>query len=89
MVEVRLLQVGTVDGTPIYADVTVLGSAVPVGVVLLQDYAMQDPPSYPFRPSFTGAATPQYPHTVSAGTSLLLLACEAAALVNAGAAAYQ
>ena len=85
----RLVTVGTISGgaTPIQADVTTLGSDVPVAVTLSADYAMLNPPGYPFRPSFTGASTPQYPHTVLSGTTIKVLACEATALVNAGAAA--
>ena len=79
--------------TAIMADVTTLGSAVAVRVTLLTNYAMLQPDGsafvgFPFRPCFTGAATPQYPHTVPAGTTLALLACEATALVNAGVAVF-
>jgi hypothetical protein len=82
----RLVEVGTSGVTPINADVTSLGSAVPVGVVLTADYVMLDPPGFPFRQSFTGSAVPQYPHTVASGTTISVLQCEATALVNAGAA---
>jgi hypothetical protein len=82
----RLVQLGTVGGSPINADVKTIGSAVPVAVTLSADYAMLDPPGFPFRASFTGAATPQYPHTVPSGTTISVLACEATALVAAGAA---
>ena len=83
----RLVTVGTISGgvTPIQADVTSLGSDVPVAVLLSTDYAMLDPPGYPFRASFTGAATPQYPHTISSGTTIRVLRCEADAIVAAGA----
>ena len=82
----RLVQTGTSGATPINADVTTLGSAVCVAVVLSADYVMLDPPGYPFRQSFTGSAIPQYPHTVASGTTISVLQCEATALVNAGAA---
>jgi hypothetical protein len=89
----RLVTVGTTNGgaTAIQADVTTLGSAVPVLVRLTTNYAMAQPDGslfvgFPFRPCFTGAAMPQYPHTVPSGTTLALLACEATALVAAGAA---
>jgi len=86
MTEQRLLVVGTIGGVDISADVINLGTAVPVSITLTADYTMISPPGYPARPAFTGAATPQYPHTVPSGTSLLLLACEAAALIAAGGA---
>ena len=82
----RLVQVGTTGSTAVNADVTTLGSAVPVAVTLSADYAMLNPPGFPARPSFTGAATPQYPHTVPSGTTLELLSCEANALIATGGA---
>ena len=84
----RLVLCGTVGATPINADVTVIGHAVPVAITLTADYSMLDPPGYPFRASFTGASADnlQYPRTVWSGTTLKVLACEATALVNAGAA---
>jgi len=82
----RLLLVGVTGETNVYANVLSIGSDVPVSVTLSADYTMLDPPGFPSRPSFTGAATPQYPHTVPEGSVLLLLACEANALVTAGGA---
>jgi hypothetical protein len=84
----RLLTVGTINAgaTPIQADVTSLGSDVSVRVTLSTDYAMIDPPGYPYRPSYTGSATPQSPRTIPSGTTVAFLRCEATALVNAGAA---
>jgi hypothetical protein len=84
----RLVTVGTINSgaTPITADVTSLGSAVAVAVLLSMDYAMLNPPGFPFRASFTGAAIPQYPHTVTSGSTIKVLKCEANALVAAGAA---
>jgi hypothetical protein len=84
----RLLTVGTTNAgaTNINADVTNLGSDVPVAVTLSTDYTMLAPPGYPARPGFTGTARPQYPHTVSSGTTFKVLRCEATALVAAGAA---
>ena len=85
----RLVTVGTTNGgsTPIQADVTSLGGAV--AVTLSTDYALLDPPGYPFRASFTGSRAPdlQYPRTVVSGSTISVLKCEADALVNAGAAA--
>jgi hypothetical protein len=70
--------------------VLTLGSDIPVAVTLSADYAMIDPPGYPFRASFTGAAAAnlQYPRTVASGTTISVLKCEADALVTAGAASY-
>ncbi len=83
--------VGLVGATPIIAELggdCQGGTPQPVRVVLTSNYQMLGLPGYPSRPSFTGAATPQYPHTVSSGTTLSLLQPEAAALVTAGAANY-
>jgi hypothetical protein len=92
MLEYRPALVGTADpsgaATPIIANVVELGSMLPVAVRLLVDYAMASPPGYPFRPSFTGSDAAQSPRTIATGTTLKLLACEATALVNAGAATY-
>lgn len=87
------LQVGSINSgaTPIVVDLGngVMGAdAAIVNVTLSQDYAMIDPPGYPFRPAFTGAATPQFPQTIASGTTLALLKPEADALVTAGAAGY-
>jgi len=86
----RQVETGTVGGSPIYADVTSIGSAVPVAITLSTDYAMLEPPGFPFRASFTGATAGnlQYPRTVPSGTTLSVLKCEADALVIAGAASY-
>ncbi len=70
----------------INADARVLGAAV--AVTLATDYEMLDPPGWPSRPSFTGTATPQYPHTLLSGITVEVLACEAIALIAAGAATY-
>ena len=88
----RLVTLGTINAgaTAIQADVTTLGSDVAVGVTLTTDYELANPrpPGFPFRPSMTG--TDQfgldYPKTVLSGTSIKVLACEADALINAGAA---
>ena len=86
----RLVQLGTVNGTPILADVTVLGSDVPVSVQLTADYVLANPrpPGFPFRPSMTGADAPHldYPRTITNDTTLRVLRAEANALVTAGAA---
>ena len=91
MTEVRLVRTGTADplglATAINANVTTLGSDVPVRVTLMADYALDCPAGFPARPGFTGAMpVSNYPHTIPSGTTLSLLKCEAAALVAAGAA---
>ena len=87
----RLVTTGTVNGAPIQVDVRTLGIAIKIQ--LLQDYQMLCPESpvsqgFPQRPSMTGAApgSLDYPRTIAAGSTLTVLQCEAAALVNAGAA---
>jgi hypothetical protein len=87
MLNPRLVQVGSINSgaTPINADVTVLGSDVAVAVLLSTNYSMLNPPGYPFRASFTGAAIVQFPQTILSGTTIKVLRCEATALVSAGA----
>jgi hypothetical protein len=87
----RLVTTGTVNGTPIQADVRTLGNAVKIQ--LLQDYQMLCPDSpvcqgFPQRPSMTGAApgSLDYPRTITSGTTLTVLQCEANALIAANAA---
>jgi hypothetical protein len=84
----RRITVGTIDNgaTAIDADVTSLGSDVPVSVVLTTDYQMLGPPGYPYRPSFTGADQPQFPRTVLSGSTIAVLQAEATALIAANAA---
>lgn len=82
---------GTVLGAPINTDVANgLGNAI--AVTLSNDYVLANPrpPGFPFRPSWTGAdaADLDFPKTVPSGTRIFVLQCEAAALVNAGAASY-
>jgi hypothetical protein len=85
----RLVAVGTINGgtTTIEADVTTIGSDISVSVLLGVDYLMLDPPGFPFRPSFTGAGTPQFPHVVPAGSTIAVLRAEANALIAANAGA--
>jgi len=86
----RQVQTGTVGATPILVDVTSLGSAVAVSVQLTSNYVLANPrpPGFPFRPSMTGADTPHvdYPRTLTNGTVVSFLKCEADALIAAGAA---
>jgi len=84
----RLVRVGTSGATPVFADVKSLGSAVPVRVTLSGDYSIVREPGMPSRPSFTGSATPDFPHTISSGMVLDLHKFEADALVAAGGATY-
>lgn len=85
---------GTVLGsTAVQVDVANgIGSDVAVAVTLSSNYVLANPrpPGFPFKPSFTGtdALDLDYPRTVSSGTRIFVLACEATALVNAGAASY-
>lgn len=92
MSETRPLTVGTINGgaTPILADVTSIGSAVPVRITLTSNYATLRPPGYPSRPALTGvdAADLDSPRVIASGTTLALLKPEADALVAAGAATY-
>lgn len=98
MIYARLVQLGTISSgaTAIKADVS--GAPTAAGdapftaryVTLSTNYAMAGPADFPSRPSFTGAgaAQLQYPRTLVSGTQFQTFACEAAALVAAGAAAY-
>ncbi len=82
--------VGTINGgaTPIQADVRSLGTDLPVKVTLSTDYAMLAPPGWPARPAFTGTTVRNYPHTITAGTTMAFLKAEADALVSAAAGVY-
>ncbi len=86
----RLVQVGTVGATVINADATTLGSDVAVEVVIGgANYVATHPPGWPVRPANTGTAVAEGSTvTFTAGSTVALLKCEAAALVNAGAASY-
>jgi hypothetical protein len=78
---------GTINGgTPVEVDMRVLGAPA-IFVTLSVDYAMLCPPGYPGRPEFLGVGTAlDFPHAILAGTRMLLLPCEAYALIEAGAA---
>jgi len=83
----RLVTVGTVNAgaTEIQADVSTLGAEV--FVTLKKDYAMAHPIGYPTRPHFRGAAAESLtPRIIPGGARFAVHACEALALVNAGAA---
>lgn len=86
----KLVLHGTAGGTAINVDVSRLEHAVSVKVLLNAAYAMINSPGIPTRPGFTGASSANldYPRTASSGTTLTLLAGEAAALVAAGKASF-
>ncbi|MFV3129268.1 hypothetical protein [Niveispirillum sp. KHB5.9] len=79
------LQVGVAGGQPVIVKMGPLVSDVPATVLLSADYTLWNPPGYPQRFSYTGAAIRQ-PGTVTAGTTIKVIKAEAAALVAAGAA---
>jgi hypothetical protein len=84
-------RLGTVNGTPLVADVAYLAANEPlVRVTLSVDYVMTDPGGYPERPPAGNAShvNKGLPRTIPAGTVESFLKPEAAALVAAGAAAY-
>ncbi len=81
----RLLAVGISNGTTISVDVTTRAH-VATKVALTASYTTLDPPGYVSRPSMTGtaAALLDYPKTIASGTTITVLALEAAAIVAAG-----
>jgi hypothetical protein len=84
-----LVQTGTVGGTPVSTDASFIGGAAVEVVIGSVAYVASHPPGWPTRPQNTGAAiTEGSTFTFGAGETVLLLACEAAALVNAGFASY-
>jgi hypothetical protein len=82
----RLAQTGTVNGVAVMTDLTSVGGAVAVKVVIgATDYIATSPPGFPDRPANTGAAIAEGgTFTFSAGQTYALLSAEATALVNAG-----
>lgn len=89
-------ETGTVGGSPVQVDVANgIGSDVAVAVTLggtAYILANPRPPGFPLRSAWTGAdAEDLYDagRTVPGGTVLLVLACEAAALVTGGFASYR
>jgi len=88
----RLVTLGTIaGGETIAADVTQLGPATQVTLLTPYTFASPRPAGFPIRPSFTGVAAGAMLDVAGevfpSGTVLEVLACEATALVNAGAAA--
>lgn len=88
--EIRLVRLGSVNSgdTAIMANVSYLGSQSPVAVTLSTDYTLENPgEGFPVRPFLTGRVPqPEFPYTVTAGSTIALLECEAAALIAASAA---
>ncbi|MFZ0497110.1 MAG: hypothetical protein WBE80_07870 [Methylocella sp.] len=92
---------GTIDSgaTNIDVDVTSLEGPIVVGadklvgkvnVIMTADYARHEPVGFPSPPFMTGV-TPSgldFPKTISSGAAAQFLACEAAALIAAGAASF-
>lgn len=89
-INAKLVQHGSVGGTPINVDMARLEHGFTKKVLLSSNYSMLHVPGMPSRPSFTGcaAANLDYPRTVTSGTTLTLHAGEADALVAAGAGTY-
>jgi hypothetical protein len=90
---------GTINSgaTNISVDVTSLAGPIVVGgntltgkvnVTMTTNYARSIPPGFPRAPCLTGAAGGDYPQTLQSGSTYQLLACEAAALINASAATF-
>jgi hypothetical protein len=82
----RLEQTDSCGSTPVYTDVTSIGGAVAVRVVIGgTDYVATSPPGFPDRPANTGAAIREGGTvTFSAGGTYALLSAEATALIAAG-----
>jgi hypothetical protein len=83
---VNLVTVGYIGAgaTEIVADVIQSGWMPIVNIRLLTDYEAIDPPGFPARPP-AGAANSWYPQTILSGTTHEFFACEANALIAAGA----
>jgi hypothetical protein len=82
----RQVQTGSVGATPVMTDVTNLGSAVPIRVLIGgTDYIATSPPGFPVRPANTGALVAEGgTFTFSAGQTYAFLNAEATALVSGG-----
>lgn len=89
-INAKLVQHGSVGGTPINVDLARLEHGAPVKVRLSSAYTILCGTGIPARPSFTGApaGSLEFPRTIASGTTLTLLKGEADALVTAGAATY-
>lgn len=81
---------GVAGGTTINVDMARIDHAVTRRVTLTANYTTQTAAGMPTRPEFTGAEASKldYPRTLPSGTTLILSAAEAAALVTAGKATY-
>lgn len=89
-INAKLVQHGSVGGTPINVDLSRIEHGAPVKVHLSSNYTILCGTGIPTRPAFTGAAAAslEFPRTIASGTTLSLLKGEADALVTAGAATY-
>lgn len=83
---------GSIGGTPLVVDVK--GGGLPTGgdpwrlvkVTLTQNYTAANPPGYPDRPPAGLTKGSWTAMTIASGTTRYFHACEAYALINAGAA---
>ena len=81
---------GTAGGTAINVDMARIDHGQTKRVTLSASYATTKEAGTPTRPQFTGAEASKldYPRTIASGTTLVLSAAEADALVAAGKATY-
>ena len=87
----RLVTVGWVGAVPVDVDVRELGSDLAARVVLgAQDYTAIIPVGFPVRPALIGTDRAHGgTHTFTAGSTVALLRCEAAALCQLGFATLE
>jgi hypothetical protein len=84
-------KLGTVNGSPIIADIGYLAANEDLArVTLTANYTILDPGGFPERPPAGNGSyvNKGIPRTIAAGTTVSFLKPEAAALVAAGAATY-
>jgi hypothetical protein len=85
----RMLKVGSVGATPIFVDPTSVAHhelKITIGAI---DFVATRPPGWPARPANVGAAIAEGGETIfAAGSTCLLHACEARALVAGGFARW-
>jgi hypothetical protein len=89
---------GSINGsTAISVNVSNLSGPIVVGgnmlvgkvnVAVTTNYSRSRPPGFPAAPCFTGSAVCDFPQTLLSGKTYQLLACEAAALISAGAVSF-
>lgn len=93
MTQTHPVQLGTISGTPVTADLLNKGNGTHpwdlVNVHLTSNYVTANPPGYPNRPPAGQAASKLGPlGTVTSGTTRAFFAHEAAAIVGAGGGSY-